>query len=191
MHGNYLIFSRGGMGRNFRGPAKPYPVSPFLFPQYSALDLNARFLPDDIELPTHGLTTQFLNFDFGFATPALQIGAMDSQYFPLTLGGNFLAIAIMGVSDVPPGATIPSAGAISGQQVDPAFLLNFQQTHEGNTWQWSNKPLSNREACGTGENPLLFKRPILIPAGDTLACTVQNMANATLRVQIALMGAAF
>jgi hypothetical protein len=191
MHGNFLIFSRGGWGRGYRGPQRLYPVSPFLFPQYSALDLNARFLPDDNELPAHGLTAQVLVFDFGFSTPALAVGPMDAQPIPYTLGGNFLATAITGVSDVPPGANPPALGNLSGQQVDPAYLINFQQTHNGNTWQWSNKPVSNREACGTGENPLLFKSPVLIPAGDTLSCTVQNMANATLRVQIMLMGATF
>jgi hypothetical protein len=192
MHGNRLIFSRSGDRR------KLYPVSPYLFPQYSALNLNQRFLPEENELPKHGLTTQLLTFDFGFSVAALQVGPLDSQYAPIVLGGNFLAIAITGVSDVPPsqnvvpGAALPANTTFpTGVQVDPAYLVLFQQTHEGNTWNWTNKAVTNREACGTAKDPLLFKRPVLIPAGDTLTCTVQNLANTSLRVQITLLGGTF
>ena len=129
----------------------------------------------------------------GFALPVQQVAPMDTQYFPITLANNFLALAITGVSDVPPSqnVSVPAAGSFSGVQVDPAYLINFQQTHAGNTWQWANKAVTNREACGTAQNPLMFKSPILLPAGDTLACTVQNMANTSLRVQVTLIGGSF
>jgi hypothetical protein len=193
VHDHGLIFSRSG----YR--SRLYRVSPFLFGDYSALDYNKYFLPEGRELPEHGLTAQVLTFDFGFATPSLQIGAQDSQYFPITLGGNFLALWIAGTSDVPPSqATVPGVALVAptvfptGVQTDPQYLVTFQQTHEGTTWQWMNKAISNREVAG-GNNgyPFMFKRPVLIPEGDTLGCTVQNMANASLRVQLMIMGAAF
>ncbi len=191
MHGNRLIFSRGGItSGQTPGPQRRFGVSPFYFPQRGLL--NGYYLPDEHELPLHGLITQMLAFDFGFATPSLQIGANDAQYFSITLGGNFLAISITGVSDIPPSqGRLPTTGALSGVQVDPAYLVTFQQTHQGSTWQWSNKACTNREICGTGYNPFPFKSPVLIPAGDTLGCTVQNLTNTSLRVQIMLMGGTF
>ena len=69
--------------------------------------------------------------------------------------------------------------------------INFQHTHLGNTRQWMNKSVTNLEACGTGENPSLFKHPPLIPAGDTLTCIVTNLLNAQQRVQVLLLGGIF
>lgn len=184
MHGNQLIFSRDGTR------SKLYGVSPLLFPQYHVL--NHYFLPHMRELPAHGLSAQVLVFDFGFSDPTLTVAPMDTQFFPLTLGSNFLALAITGVSDVPPSTgVVPAAGALSGVQVSPAYLVNMQQTHQGNTWQWMNKDVTNREAVGTAENPLMLKSPPLIPAGDTLGCVVRNLGNASLRVQITLIGGSF
>lgn len=194
MHGN-LIFSRGGVSPSGpNGPQKPYRVSPALFSQYPAI--NRYFLPDGRELPRHGLQAQILIFDFGFSLPSQTVGPMDSQFFQLAMASNFLACAITGVSDVPPSqnVAVPVAGytgQFAGVQFDPAYLITFQQTHAGNTWQWSNKGLTNREACGKGGNPLMFKSPALIPAGDTVACTVQNLANTSLRVQVTLVGGSF
>lgn len=185
MHGNQLTFSRSGKR------SRLYSVSPLLFPQRGIL--NDYFLPDVKELPAHGLVAQVLVFDFGFSIPLQQVAPMDTQYFPITLPNNFLALAITGVSDVPPSqnVNVPAAGALSGVQVDPAYLINFQQTYNGNTWQWANKAVTNREMCGTAMNPYMFKSPVLVPAGNTLACTVQNMANTSLRVQVTLIGGSF
>ena len=185
MHGNQLIFSRSGKR------SRLYGVSPYLFPQRTIL--NDYFLPDVKELPAHGLVAQVLVFDFGFSIPLQQVAPMDTQYFPITLPNNFLALAITGVSDVPPSqnASVPAAGSLNGVQVDPAYLINFQQTYNGNTWQWANKAVTNREMCGTALNPYMFKSPVLVPAGNTLACTVQNMANTSLRVQVTLIGGSF
>jgi hypothetical protein len=185
VHGNQLTFSRSGDRRRL------YGVSPLLYPQYH--ELNHYFLPDGRELPAHGLPAQVLVFDFGFALPNQTIGPMDSQFFPVTVGSNFLALAATGVSDVPPtqNVTVPAMGSLIGVQVDPAYLITIQQTHGGNTWQWMNKGVTNREFCGTAYNPMMLKSPVLIPAGDTVSCTVQNMANTSLRVQIILVGGSF
>lgn len=184
MRGNQLIFSRSGDRRRL------YGVSPLLFPQYTLI--NDYFLPEERELPQHGVTAQVLVFDFGFAQPPLTLGPMDSQFFPLTLGSNFLACAVTGVSDVPPSVgVVPSAGLLAGVQVTPSYLINFQQTHAGNTWQWMNKDVSNDEAVGTGEHPLMFKSPVFLPIGDTVSCVVRNLGNTSLRVQIALIGGSF
>lgn len=197
MHANHLTFSRGGVSGSRRsGPQRLYRVSPYLFPQQGIL--NGYSLPEDRELPTAGIHAQVLVFDFGFATPSQRVAPMDAQFFPLTLGSNFLAIAITGVSDVPPsqavvpGAPLPAGTTFpAGIQVDPAYLVTLSHTHQGNTWQFANKATTNREACGTARNPLFFKRPILLPIGDTVGCMVQNMANATVRIQITLIGGTF
>jgi hypothetical protein len=76
-------------------------------------------------------------------------------------------------------------------QIDPAFLINIQQTHNGNTWQWFNKDITSDEAVGTGEHPLMFTSPIFLPAGDTVSCIVRNLGNTSLRVQITILGASF
>jgi hypothetical protein len=184
MRGNQLIFSRSGDRR------KLYPVSPYLFSQYPAI--NWRFLAEERELPLHGLKPQVLTFDFGFSLPAMFVGAMDSQFSPFTLPNNFLAIAGTGVSDVPPSQNVaPSVGLLAGVQVDPAYLLNIQQTHNGNTWQWFNKDVTPDEAVGIGEHPHMFTSPIFLPAGDTVSCIVRNLGNTSLRVQIMLLGASF
>jgi hypothetical protein len=185
MRGNQLIFSASGDRR------KLYPVSPYLFSQHQCD--NWRYLPDDKELPLHGMKTQTLVFDFGFSLPAMIVGPMDSQFFPFTLPNNFLGIAAAGVSDVPPSqnVTTPAAGALAGVQISPAYLVNIQQTHNGNTWQWFNKDITADEAVGTGEHPLMFTSPIFLPAGDTVSCIVRNLGNTSLRAQITILGASF
>lgn len=185
MRGHQLIFSRSGDRRKLFG------VSPYLFSQYELI--NEYFLPADKELPEHGLQAQVLVFDFGFAQPSNTVPPMDTQFFPITLPNNFLATGATGVSDIPPSTltTVTAAGATSAVQIDPAYLLNFQQTHGGSTWQWMNKDVSNGEGVGTGEHPLVFKSPVLMPAGDTISCVVRNLANASLRVQVALIGGSF
>ena len=109
----------------------------------------------------------------------------------MVLGNNFLAETITAVSDVLGVATVPAAGSQANVNQSPSFLINFQHTHLGNTRQWMNKSVTNLEACGTGENPSLFKHPPLIPAGDTLTCIVTNLLNAQQRVQVLLLGGIF
>jgi hypothetical protein len=183
MRGNHLIFSASGDRR------KLFRVNPLFFPQYEII--NGYFLPEEHELPQHGLTTQMIPFDYGFNDPTLIIAPYDSVPFAVTPGQDFLAEAITATMDVPGGATPPAAGALANILQSPAFLINFQHTHNGSTRQWANKGITSNEACGTGEHPLLFKSPVLIPKGDTLTCTVQNMLNASLRVQVLLLGGSF
>ncbi|HKN25307.1 MAG TPA: hypothetical protein VJX72_10710 [Candidatus Acidoferrum sp.] len=184
MRGNHLVFSRSGDRR------KLYGVSPYLFPQYT--DFNAAFLPDDRELPLHGLQAQCLVFDFGFALPANTIAPLDTQFFPITIPNDFLALSISGAADVPPSAgVVPSAGLLAGVNVRPTYLINFQQTHGGSTWQWKSKDVTDVEAVGTGENPHMFKSPVFLPKGDTLSCVLRNLGNTSLRVQILLSGGSF
>lgn len=185
MHGNQLIFSRSGDRRRLFG------VSPFFFNRYTIF--NGYWLPEEHEVPGHGLTTRWFPFDFGFNDPTLAIAPFDTAYFSLQPNENFLAESITGVSDVLGVTTTPAAGALSSLQVTPSYLINFQHTHAGNgiTRQWASKAITDLEAVGTGERPLLFKSPPLIPKGDTLTCIVQNMANAMLRVQILLAGGSF
>ncbi len=182
MHGNQLIFSRSGDRRRL------YCVSTALFSQYTVT--NKYFLPDEHELPSE-LRLSMLGFDFGVTDPTLVIAPYDTAFFPVELGENFLAETITGYSDVLGIATPPAVGSLANVQLDPTYLINFQHTHLSNTRQWASKNITNREAVGTAENPLLFKSPVLIPKGDTLTCIVQNMLNAQLRVQILLMGGGF
>lgn len=183
MNANKLIFSRSG------SRSRLYAVDPLLFPQYTTL--NGAFLPDEHELPKHGLITRFMPFDFGFSNPGLIIAPYDTAFVQIEAGKNFLAEVITGVSHVPSQPTVPVAGAQSGVLVSPSYLVNFQHTHNGNTRQWANKNVTNLEAVGTAENPLLFKSPVLIPKGDSLTCIVQNLANAYQRVQVLLVGGEF
>jgi hypothetical protein len=187
VRGNSLIFSRSGYAD------KLYGVDPLLFPQYTTF--NKYFLPTEHELPAHGLRTRFLPFDFGYNDPMLAISPYDSVPVSLPMENNFLAEIITGTYSVqgPTGATTVASlgGALIGVNMTPGYLINFQQTHNGKTRQWANKAVSNAEAVGTAENPLLFKHPILIPAGDMLTCTIQNLMNATLQVQLLLTGGEF
>jgi len=183
MHGNQLTFSRSGDARRL------YYVDPLLFPQYTTF--NKYFLPDVHELPKHGLVTRFLVFDFGFSDPSLVLAPYDTGFFAVELGDNFLAETITGAYDVLGVTNPPASGSLANVQVTPSYLINFQHTHLGNTRQWAAKNLTNLEAVGTAENPMLFKSPALIPKGDTLTCIVQNLANAQARVQIMLAGGSF
>jgi len=195
MRGNQLIFSRSGDRR------KLYPVSPLLFPQ-SFLN-NKYFLPNDNELPegagyerpTGGLLTTFLAFDFGFNDPSLIAASYDTVYVPLLVSQNFLAEAITGVAQAQAPASVSSVVAIpsggSMQNVPPFFLFNIQHTHAGKTRQWFTKPVPNNLGLGTGEEPLMFKIPALVPAGDTLTAMIQNLAGNPLQAQICLIGAEF
>ena len=121
MHGNRLTFSRSGTR------SKRWGVSPLLFPQRNIL--NGYFLADERELPTHGLAAQVLIFDFGFSDPSLQVGAMDMQFFPLTVAGNFLALGITGISDVPPSQNVstPAAGACLAAQLSLTHPVNIDR----------------------------------------------------------------
>src|ERR1700739_4088505 len=105
------------------------------------------------------------------------------------MGENFLAEAITGVNDVPNYQ--PTQGALQNVNVNPSYLINFQHTHQGTTRQWMNKNVTNVEAVGTGENHLLFKITARVLTGDTLTCQVQNMANASMRIMVTLIGGAF
>jgi hypothetical protein len=183
VRGNQLTFSQSGDRR------KLYCVSPLLFSDYTVL--NGNFLPEDHELPSEGLRLLMLAFDFGFNDPTLVIAPYDSVPFPVVLGQNILLTSITGWSDVPGVATTPAVGSLINVPQDPAYLINFQHTHLGNTRQWASKSVTNGEAVGQATAPLLFKSPVFIPKGDTLTCVVQNLCNANLRVSIALLGGAW
>jgi hypothetical protein len=184
MHGNQLIFSRSGDRRRL------YTVDPLLFSEYGVL--SNLFLPNPQELPAHGLTAQVVVFDFGFNDPTLTVAPLDTQFFPFSLSNNYLAISICGVSDVPPSqGVVPAAGVVNGVQQTPAFLVNIQHTHNGSTFQWCNKDVTDRELCGRNGNALMLRHPAFVPAGDTLSCVVRNLSNTSLRVQVMLNGGAF
>ena len=187
-----LVFSRGGVGQDRKpyGPTRPYRVSPKLFAQNSVI--NHYFLPTERDLPVHGLTPQILGFDFGFVNASYSVAPFDSQFGQITAGQDLIVYSINGVSDAAPSQNVvPRLGVTIGVQGDPRYLINLQQTHDGNTWQWFNKDVTDREACGTAENPAMLKQGALVPAGDTLSCMVRNLNNTVLRVQVCLFASAF
>jgi hypothetical protein len=183
MHGHSLIFSRSG------GPDRLYRVSPLLFPQ-SGLN-NKYFLPSERDVPLEGLETRFQTFDFGFAIPGTALTPYDTGHFGITFGRNFLAELITGCSVPAASAVVPVAGA-PGAKASPEFLFNFNHENaKGAVRLWSQKPLKDTEGLGTAEEPMVFKSPVLILAGDTLTCEVRSLVNATLQVQIVLIGGEF
>src|ERR1700688_1718788 len=169
MHGHSLIFSRSG------GPDRLYRVSPLLFSQREMM--NKYFLPDERDLPAHGLELRFETFDFGFANPGNIVAPYDTAYFDIAFGRNFLAEIITGCSMVAPRLNPPVAGAPNAA-VSPAFLFNFMHLNSlGVQRQWPSKPVTDVEALGTAEEPMIFKSPVLILQGDTLQCQLTNLAN--------------
>jgi hypothetical protein len=182
MDTNQLSFSRTGRADRL------YPVSPLLFAQRQLL--NKYFLPDERDLPAHGLELRFWTFDFGFAVPGAAIAPYDTVPYGLLAGRNFLAVAITGASVPQASANVPAAGA-PGAQVSPAFSVTFLHTHEGVQRQWANKDELDLQMVGKGVYPTIFKAPILIPQGDTLTAQVRNLTNSTLLVQLNLAGGEF
>jgi hypothetical protein len=188
-----LKFSRSGYRMQC------YRVSPLLFSQFGAY--NKYLLPSKRDLPTHGLTMSFYVFDFGFANPNNSIAPLDTAFCPLVLGRDFLVEMVTGTyTSAPPQVlTNPAAtpfgiGALTtqvGPNVSPGFLVNFLHTHQGVQRQWANKEITDGEAVGSGDYPLILKDPALLPEGDTITCKIQNLANVTLQAQIVFSGAAF
>lgn len=182
-----LIFSESGDTRKLRR------VSPLLFPQYPA-GLNKYFLQKVRDLPQHGLVTRFHVFDFGFsignAVQPFDTSFADVQigrdFLGLILNGCYAAAAVTGATTPPP--TLGAQNAINGP---PGFLVTWLHTHDGVQRQWDNKLVTDIEAVGDGMNPSLLKEPVLLVAGDTLTCQLQNLNNVTLQAQILLVGGEF
>jgi hypothetical protein len=183
MHGHALIFSRSG------GPDRLYRVSPLLYSQREVM--NEYFLPDERDLPGEGLDLRFETFDFGFSNPGNIVPPLDMAYFDIPFGRNFLASMITGSSMAAPGPTPPVAGSPNAA-VTPSFQFNFVHLNaKGVQRQWSSKPVTDFEALGTAEEPMIFKSPVLILKGDTLQCQLINLANVNLMAQIVLIGGEF
>jgi len=179
-----LIFSDSGDARRLRR------ISPLLFPQYPG-GLNKYFLQKVRDLPQHGLLTRFQVFDFGFGSGTGNLVApYDTAYADVQIGRDFLAEVITGTYQAAAVTTPPTAGQPNANQT-PGFLVTFLHTHDGVQRQWENKPITDLESVGSGENPLLLTEPILLVAGDTLTCQLQNLANVTLQAQILLIGGEF
>jgi hypothetical protein len=177
-----LIFSESGDSRRL------YRVSPLLFPQYPAL--NKYFLQKGRDLPQHGLITRFEVFDFGFAVPGNVISPYDTAFADVQIGRDFLATIITGTYAAGVAATPPVAGQPNAN-VTPGMLVMFLHTHLGVQRQWENKPVTDIESLGDGMNPSFLKEPILLCAGDTLTCQIQNLGNVNLQAQILLTGGQF
>jgi len=183
LHGPDLIFSRGMLSRN------RYRVSSYLFPQFGAY--NKFLLPNDRDLPTHGLITRFYPFDFGVSTPALAIAPYDTAYSPLVMGRDFLVWSVTGTYSAAPAATPPASIVAPNANQSPGFLVNWLHTHNGVQRQWANKAITDGEACGNARYPLILKDPALLPQGDTITCVIQNLANVTLIAQLLFTGGEF
>jgi hypothetical protein len=168
-----------------------------MFPQYPAL--NNYFLPKGRDLPQFGLLTRFLVFDFGYASIVNAVSPSDTQPADVQIGRDVLIEVITGVYSTAPAAVPPSLSSSSGYGLPgqpnanqtPGFVLTFLHTHDGVQRQWENKPICDIEAVGEALNPMLLKEPILLVAGDTLTCELQNFTNATLQAQILLIGGEF
>jgi len=187
MHGCGIIFSQDGVGRFYR-------VSPLLFPQFGPY--NKFLLPKDRDLPIHGLILRQQVFDFGYAVSSNAIPPLGQVDCPLVLGRDMLVWARTGVYGAaavagPPGQALPTAVGQPGANQTPGFLVNFFHTHAGVQRQWANKNITDIEAVGDGQLPYIETTPTLLLQGDTLMCTVQNLANVTLLAQIVLHGGEF
>lgn len=177
-----LTFSESGDTRRLRR------ISPLLFPQYPG-GLNKYFLQKERDLPQHGLVTRFQVFDFGFSS-GVAVQPFDTAYADVQIGRDFLAEIITGTFIGAALSSPPTFGAQNANQ-SPGFLATFLHTHDGVQRQWENKPVPDLEKVGDGRNPSLLTEPILLVAGDTLTCQLQNLANLTLQAQILLIGGEF
>lgn len=158
-------------------------LSPYLFSQRQ--DLNRFFLPKAVELPTEGLLTNCLNFDFGFNQGSQGLAALDTQNITLQMEHNFLAHTLTGFSNDISGPGGSSMG----------FLLTFYHTHQGVQRRMFVKHMNNGEVCGTGRFPMIILSPHLLLKGDSLECEVKNLASplapATTAIQVCLTGGEF
>jgi hypothetical protein len=176
-----LIFSASG------GTRKSHRVSPLLFPQYGLN--NKYFLQKVRDLPEHGLLLRFQVFDFGYSVGA-PVQPFDTWPTDVQIGRDFLVSAITGTFSAQAATAPPGLGADNALK-SPGFLVTFLHTHDGVQRQWENKPITDISAVGDGEHVSLFKEPILLVAGDTLTCQLQNLSNVTLLAQILLIGGEF
>jgi|SRR5579885_2640612 len=156
-------------------------ISPYLFNLRSLL--NIFFLPKQRDLPQTGLDLRSMVFDFGFnknlAGPS--IDAFDTFRQGDVARRNMLVWGITGT------ATLVSGGAVGS----PALLFNLFHSHNGSQRQFFNKDISDVEALGTAQKPLILAHPYLILAGDNVVCEVQNLSINPINAQVVLWAGEF
>ena len=158
-------------------------LSPYLRSQRGVL--NAAFLPLKELLPTEGLLTNSLTFDFGFNPGSPGLSALDTQNITLQMEHNFIGHTIVGYSNDRTGP----GGTNSG------FLVTFFHTHNGTQRRFFSKHLNSSEIMGSAQGPIILLSPILLLKGDSLECEVKNLGNpvppALTAIQVCLVGGEF
>ena len=166
-------FQHGKVGR----------LSPYLFSQHGVR--NWWYLPKSIELPTEGLLTNVLVYDWGFNAGSVGLAALDTQNILIQMQHNSLIHSLTGFSDDTSGINGASVG----------FLATFYHTHKGVQRRLFSKHLGNLEVLGTNRRPEILESPYLLLKGDSLECEVKNLASpvppATTRIQVLVTGGEF
>jgi hypothetical protein len=155
-------------------------VRPELFSDYGYL--NRFRLPDPGDLPTRGLRTKGLVFDWGFNPGTSGLAAFDTQNITAQIDEHFLIWGIVGFSNDTSGPNGASAG----------FLLQVFHTHKGLQRRMFQKHLADAEAVGSAELPFILKKPYFVAKGDSLEAEVKNLGNpvapALTSIQVVLWG---
>src|ERR1700676_5134938 len=106
-----------------------------------------------------------LVFSWGFTQDAPGLASLETQNKVIQLRKSTWVWAMNGVSNDNTG---PASSNLS-------FQFQLYHTHNGVQSRWSNRPLLNTEALGTGSKPKTLTQPHLFLAGDSVEVEVKNL----------------
>jgi hypothetical protein len=157
-----------------------YGLSPYLFPQRKVR--NWRYLPLNRDLPQGQMEFTALVFSWGFTPDAPGLASLETQNKVVQLRKSTWIWAMNGVSNDNTGPASSNLG----------FQFQLYHTHNGVQSRWSNRPLLNTEALGTGQQPKILTQPHLFLAGDSVEVEVKNLgkpvAPTVTSISVALFG---
>jgi hypothetical protein len=157
-----------------------YGLSPYLFPQRRVR--NWKYLPLNRDLPQGQMDFTVLVFSWGFTPDAPGLASLETQNKVIQLRKNTWVWAMNGVSNDNTGPASSNLG----------FQFQLYHTHNGVQSRWSNRPLLNTEALGSGSFPKTLTQPHLFLAGDSVEVEVKNLgkpvAPSVTSISVALFG---
>lgn len=139
-------------------------ISPLYFGQRRLA--NKHYLPPLLMLPDD-LDFSPIPFGWGVFGPGPGLTALGQGYLTYQVS---LVTWIWGLCGGSNDATGPG-GSNSG------FQVNLIHTHNGNQYQFFNRPAFNLDVLGTGTKPMILRAPHMLLPGDSLSCQVNNLGN--------------
>jgi hypothetical protein len=144
--------------------------------------LNRFFLPNPQDLPTEGMRTKGLVFDFGFNPGTTGLAAYGTENVTTQIDAPFLIWGIVGFSNDATGPGNTNSG----------FLFQGFHAHKGLQRRMFQKHISQFESAGSAQNPFLLHSPYFVDQGDSLEIEVKNqgtpVAPALTSIQVVLWG---